>query len=109
MLCRRPLLSVRQFHSSHPALARRSPRRKAVKGDGLTPEQAEELLGLDGEDGEEGGNGYDDTTTIGHIMLRQERKQLHYLRLIEHEMPKLVGVFIPFLLHCSFCAHFSLR
>jgi hypothetical protein len=32
-----------------------------------------------------------DTTSVGHIMLRNERQHLYYLRLIEHEMPKLVG------------------
>lgn len=34
----------------------------------------------------------DDTTSIGHNMLRQQRQNLFYLRLIEHEMPKLVGM-----------------
>lgn len=33
----------------------------------------------------------DDTTSAGHLMLQQQRQVLYYLRLIEHEMPKLVG------------------
>ena len=33
----------------------------------------------------------DDTTVAGHIMLRQRRQVLYRMRLIEHEMPKLVG------------------
>ena len=33
----------------------------------------------------------DDTTVAGHIRLRQHRQQLYHMRLIEHEMPKLVG------------------
>lgn len=43
----------------------------------------------------------DGTTSVGHIVLRNERQHLYYLRLIEHEMPKLVGK-SPFSLitHC---------
>jgi small subunit ribosomal protein S35 len=33
----------------------------------------------------------DDTTSAGHLMLQGQRQVLYYLRLIEHEMPKLVG------------------
>lgn len=33
----------------------------------------------------------DDTTVAGHIVLRQRRELLYRMRLIEHEMPKLVG------------------
>jgi len=33
----------------------------------------------------------DDTTVAGHIVLRQQRQLLYHMRLIEHEMPKLVG------------------
>lgn len=33
----------------------------------------------------------DDTTVAGHLMLRQQRQLLYHMRLIEHEMPKLVG------------------
>jgi len=32
-----------------------------------------------------------DSPSSGHLMLREQRQILHYLRLIEHEMPKLVG------------------
>jgi len=33
----------------------------------------------------------DDTTVAGHMLLRQQRQLLYRMRLIEHEMPKLVG------------------
>jgi hypothetical protein len=32
-----------------------------------------------------------DSSSAGHLYLAQQRQNLHYLRLIEHEMPKLVG------------------
>jgi hypothetical protein len=32
-----------------------------------------------------------DSPSTGHLCLAQQRQSLHYLRLIEHEMPKLVG------------------
>ena len=32
-----------------------------------------------------------DTSSVGHIYLLQQQQNLRYLRLIEHEMPKLVG------------------
>lgn len=32
----------------------------------------------------------DDTTVAGHTVLRQRRELLYRMRLIEHEMPKLV-------------------
>ncbi|KAJ7900251.1 mitochondrial ribosomal subunit protein-domain-containing protein [Mycena olivaceomarginata] len=38
----------------------------------------------------------DDTAGAGHLMLRQHRQVLYYLRLIEHEMPKLVAYRKPF-------------
>ncbi|KAI0053344.1 hypothetical protein FA95DRAFT_1481854 [Auriscalpium vulgare] len=39
----------------------------------------------------------DDTTAGGHIYLHQQRQKLHYLRLIEHEMPQLVAFRKPFI------------
>jgi small subunit ribosomal protein S35 len=39
----------------------------------------------------------DDTSVAGHLMLRQRRKILYHLRLIEHEMPKLVSFRKPFI------------
>lgn len=33
----------------------------------------------------------DDAPSSGHLILQQQRLMLEYLRLIEHEMPKLVG------------------
>jgi len=39
----------------------------------------------------------DDTSSAGHLMYRQQRQILFYLRLIEHEMPKLVAYRKPFI------------
>jgi len=33
----------------------------------------------------------EDSPSVGHILLQDQRDVLHYMRLIEHEMPKLVG------------------
>ncbi|KAJ7630849.1 mitochondrial ribosomal subunit protein-domain-containing protein [Roridomyces roridus] len=38
----------------------------------------------------------DDTPALGHLMLQEQRQVLYYLRLIEHEMPKLVAYRKPF-------------
>ncbi|KZT30657.1 hypothetical protein NEOLEDRAFT_1174047 [Neolentinus lepideus HHB14362 ss-1] len=38
----------------------------------------------------------EDTTVAGHILLEQQRQLLHYMRLIEHECPKLVAFRKPF-------------
>ena len=46
--------------------------------------------GLDRDDLFDGAAGKD-TTSVGHMILDEERRLLHYMRLIEHEMPKLVG------------------
>lgn len=37
-----------------------------------------------------------DASSAGHLYLLQQRQNLHYLRLIEHEMPKLVAFRKPF-------------
>ncbi|TFY84011.1 hypothetical protein EWM64_g10 [Hericium alpestre] len=39
----------------------------------------------------------DDSTAAGHIWIQQQRQVLHYLRLIEHEMPQLVAFRKPFI------------
>lgn len=62
------------------------PRRRAIDTTTMAGPTTEDVLAgleLDFED--------DDTSSLGHLMLRQQRQTLHYLRLIEHEMPKLVG------------------
>ncbi|KAF9462149.1 mitochondrial ribosomal subunit protein-domain-containing protein [Collybia nuda] len=81
-----PALSfLRPFSSSSPALARR------VKAEEkLTSDQAFDLLNDEYDD--------DDSASAGHLMLRQQRQVLYYLRLIEHEMPKLAAyrkTFVP--------------
>ncbi|KDQ63492.1 hypothetical protein JAAARDRAFT_119004 [Jaapia argillacea MUCL 33604] len=52
---------------------------------------------LDLDDVENAGESdIDDSTTFGHLILRQNRQRLYYMRLIEHEMPKLVAFRKPF-------------
>jgi len=36
-------------------------------------------------------NDVEDSPSVGHLVLQQQRLLLNYMRLIEHEMPKLVG------------------
>ncbi|KAH6917473.1 mitochondrial ribosomal subunit protein-domain-containing protein [Coprinopsis sp. MPI-PUGE-AT-0042] len=38
-----------------------------------------------------------DSPALGHLILEQKREVLHYMRLIEHEMPKLVAYRRPFI------------
>ena len=82
LLCSNVLsTSTRGLTTSSPLFARR------VKAEEkLTSDQAFDLLDDDFDD--------DDTASAGHLMLRQHRQVLYYLRLIEHEMPKLVGAFL---------------
>jgi len=76
--------SQRNFTSSSPVLARR-----AKAEEKLTADQAFDLLEDEYDD--------DDTASAGHLMLREQRQVLYYLRLIEHEMPKLVAYRKPFI------------
>ena len=55
-----------------------------VEKETITAEDADQALQLDYDD--------DDTTSAGHLMLREHRQTLHYLRLIEHDIPRLVGM-----------------
>ncbi|KAF8632587.1 hypothetical protein AX15_001794 [Amanita polypyramis BW_CC] len=82
----RPRLSFacRHFSPCAPVLARRS------KLDGLfSSDSAFDLLDDDFDS--------DDASSAGHLMLREQRQALYYLRLIEHEMPKLVAFRKPFI------------
>lgn len=84
-LLRAPLLAkpdlCRQFQASRLLLEAQPP--DAPKEEFIDAHEAEDTLNYDFDD--------DDTTSGGHLMLRQQRQTLYYLRLIEHEMPKLVG------------------
>ena len=70
--------SPRLFSSSAPVSIRRSNLDEV-----LTADTAFEALDDYYDD--------NDTASAGHLMLQQQRQVLYYLRLIEHEMPKLVG------------------
>lgn len=72
--------------------------RDAASIEGITPEDFEQAsLGIRAQwsvdDIVENEN---DPSSAGHLYLIQQRQNLHYLRLIEHEMPKLVGEHGPF-------------
>ncbi|KAF8898836.1 mitochondrial ribosomal subunit protein-domain-containing protein [Infundibulicybe gibba] len=84
-LCpRQSCYNIRTFTSTSSVLARR-----AKVEEKLTADQALDLLDDEFDD--------DDTASAGHLMLRQQRQVLYYLRLIEHEMPKLVAYRKPFI------------
>lgn len=88
-LLRAPLLAkpdlCRQFQASRLLLDDQPPVQPPAppKEELIDAYEAEDTLNYDFDD--------DDTTSGGHLMLRQQRQTLYYLRLIEHEMPKLVG------------------
>lgn len=89
------------------AFPRHIPAGPTAQGDGDIPaslEQAAQTEGLTAEDFKEANEGKrvqwtlddivendNDSSSAGHLYLAQQRQNLHYLRLIEHEMPKLVG------------------
>ncbi|KAG5342172.1 hypothetical protein E4T56_gene14103 [Termitomyces sp. T112] len=86
VLHRTPISSTsshRLFSASSPVLARRVKPEERLNAD-----QAFDLLEDDFDE--------DDTSTAGHLMLREQRRVLYYLRLIEHEMPKLVAYRKPY-------------
>ncbi|KAF9270169.1 hypothetical protein L218DRAFT_952355 [Marasmius fiardii PR-910] len=72
---------LRYFHFSRRSLASRSE-------EVISDEDALDLFDDTFED--------DDTASAGHLLLREQRQTLYYLRLIEHEMPKLVAYRKPF-------------
>lgn len=70
--------NARSFSVSAVALARR-PKRTAL------PEATmEDLTHPDGDR-------QTDSSSFGHLILQQQRQLLYYMRLIEYEMPQLVG------------------
>jgi hypothetical protein len=100
--------STRSFStSSFRAFPRQPPTRAAAQNDVDIPRalrQAAETEGITLEDFREAQAGIraewsaddiveneNDASSAGHLYLMQQRQNLRYLRLIEHEMPKLVG------------------
>lgn len=76
-----PTFSARHFHSTPSSYARK--RLTRPETDDFDGEELEGILDDNFDD--------DDSASLGHMMLRQQREVLYYMRLIEHEMPKLVG------------------
>ncbi|TFK30357.1 hypothetical protein FA15DRAFT_629478 [Coprinopsis marcescibilis] len=75
----------RNFSVSSPALARRT---KTVLEETMSED---DIMTLVTEQ-----DSVQDSPALGHRMLQHYRKVLHYLRVIEHEMPKLVAYRQPF-------------
>jgi small subunit ribosomal protein S35 len=75
-----PAGSSRQFSSSTVVAARRS----LVRGARSVKPTLEDLTPEDDMP--------EDTTWAGHQLLAQNRRALYYMRLVEHEVPRLVGV-----------------
>ncbi|KAI0274765.1 mitochondrial ribosomal subunit protein-domain-containing protein [Gloeopeniophorella convolvens] len=101
--------SLRPFHSSAVrAFPRRAPAQSgpdiplavsdAAQLEDITPEDYRAAqLGTRAEySADDLVENENDTTSAGHLYLLQQRQNLHYLRLIEHEMPKLVAFRKPF-------------
>lgn len=84
--------SLRNLSFSSPVRARRT--RPVIEED-ITDDDFFELLTEAPE--------VADSPSSGHLMLREQRQMLHYLRLIEHEMPKLVGMSCVSSGHQPFC------
>jgi hypothetical protein len=74
----------RQFHAS-AAVAKRNRGERKIKSVFDSPPVVFEDLTTDDEDPEH------DISAAGHLWLRQQRRMLYYMRLIEHEVPQLVG------------------
>lgn len=101
-------LSARYFSTSLSRAYPRHPSSKtAVQSDGDIPRafrDAADAEGITSDDFREAQVGVraqwslddivenqNDSSSAGHLYLMQQRQNLHYLRLIEHEIPKLVG------------------
>ena len=90
-------VSVRSFVTSSPIF---HPRRASGIVQEFEEEEGRRTRSVLEDDMDELDEQWDDTSEVedspssGHIMLQEFRQTLHYFRLIEHEMPKLVGVFI---------------
>ncbi|KAK0478241.1 mitochondrial ribosomal subunit protein-domain-containing protein [Armillaria novae-zelandiae] len=89
-LCRNFAASASPSGSDGPKGGDKLAARKKEEDDELITEDLLEDILEDPYDG-------DDTVSAGHMMLQQQRETLHYLRLIEHEMPKLVAYRKPFI------------
>ena len=93
-----PIFRIRHFHTSSALAARKAPTATATSAASssnrrplppLEPFEYEDDLLAD-QAGPE-----DDVPEPMHRYLQQQREMLYYLRLIEHEMPKLVGMSFP--------------
>jgi hypothetical protein len=84
--CRANGFARRQFHSSSLWLAEKQASKETNEWQSIP---------MDGirayKDDPEVSFSRNEATAGGHMILRQQRQLLYYMRLIEHEMPKLVG------------------
>jgi len=87
-------ISVRRLHVSPLPSFPRKTQSKVVVGLPPPPELAK--TGMLFDDDQEDGPDVDGGTSGVHLMLQQQREVLNYMRLIEHDMPKLVRWRKPF-------------
>ncbi|KAK7694940.1 hypothetical protein QCA50_002128 [Cerrena zonata] len=92
-LCRPALRHASQSRPFHASASTSMPRAGPVDASNRRA-RLDDIISE--EDLMEGVNQGDDTSAGGHIALRQMRQTLYYLRLIEHEMPRLVAYRKPF-------------
>ncbi|CCL98286.1 uncharacterized protein FIBRA_00280 [Fibroporia radiculosa] len=84
---------ARNIHTSAVArMARRSPTASSTATPSTHTAAMQQLANYDIEKDVD-----DDTTMAGHLLFQQQRHALYYMRLIEHEMPKLVAYRKPFI------------
>lgn len=89
-------VSVRSFSSS-PIFQRRRGPNEVYDDEVLEERRTRSVLEDDMDELAEQWDEFsevEDSPSSGHIVLQEYRQTLRYLRLIEHEMPKLVGVFL---------------
>jgi small subunit ribosomal protein S35 len=82
-------VSVRSFVASSPVFQPRRAEKKGRRTQSVLEEDMDEIMEQWDDFSE-----VEDSPSSGHIMLQDLRQTLRYLRLIEHEMPKLVGAFL---------------
>jgi hypothetical protein len=88
-----PARATSQFDGDIPRSLRQAAQAEEITSEGFREAHAPIRAQWSLDDIVENDN---DSTSIGHLYLDQQRQNLHYLRLIEHEMPKLVGECSPF-------------
>lgn len=83
-----PALRNRHFHTALPARALPGQKRQLRFKDNGGSFDDEDIVEAFHEAKD---NGKKDATSAGHLQMRRDRRVLYYMRLIENEVPQLVG------------------